>query len=157
MAWALSGVAYAYLGDWEEAERRITRYKKLSPLDPHAFFYDTAFIIVALLKRDYESAVIAGRAVSEMNPSFSAAYKPYLAALGHLGREPESRMVRQRLLAMEPEFTIEHFLETTPLERSADRAALCRRAAAGRAAREAAHGRPGHGGKRADGRLGGRP
>ncbi|MBV9249366.1 MAG: hypothetical protein JO227_09015, partial [Acetobacteraceae bacterium] len=76
MAWNLSGVAHAYLGDWEEAERRVSRYKKLSPLDPHAFFYDTAFIIVALLKRDYESAVIAGRAVSEMNPSFSAACKP---------------------------------------------------------------------------------
>ncbi len=123
MAWALSGVAYAYLGDWEEAERRITRYKKLSPLDPHAFFYDTAFIIVALLKRDYESAVIAGRAVSEMTPSFSAAYKPYLAALGHLGRQPEAKMARDRLLAMEPEFTIERFLATAPLERDSDREA----------------------------------
>ncbi len=121
MAWALSGVAHAYLGDWEEAERRVTRYKKLSPLDPHAFFYDTAFIIVALLKRDYESAVIAGRAVSEMNPSFSAAYKPYLAALGHLGREQEATMIRDRLLSMEPDFTIERFLATTPLERESDR------------------------------------
>ena len=45
MAWDLSGVAYAYLGDPDEAERRINRYKKLSPLDPHAFFFDTAFII----------------------------------------------------------------------------------------------------------------
>ena len=41
----LSAIAYAYLGDWEEAEQRINRYKKLSPFDPHAFFYDTAFII----------------------------------------------------------------------------------------------------------------
>ena len=122
MAWALSGVAYAYLGDWEEAERRITRYKKLSPLDPQAFFYDSAFIIVALLKRDYELAVIAGRAVSEMNPSFSAAHKPYLAALGHLGRDAEAKMVRERLLGLEPDFTLERFLATTPLEREADRA-----------------------------------
>lgn len=122
MAWALSGIAYAYLGDWEEAERRITRYKRLSPLDPHAFFYDTAFIIVALLKRDYESAVIAGRAVCEMNPAFSAAHKPYLAALGHLGREAEAKIVRERLLALEPKFTVERFLATVPLEREADRA-----------------------------------
>jgi len=121
MAWALSGLAYAYLGDTEEAERRISRYKKLSPLDPHAFFYDTAFIIVALLKRDYESAVIAGRAVCEMNPSFSAAHKPYLAALGHLGRESEAAIVRERLLALEPEFTIEQFLAATPMERVPDR------------------------------------
>src|SRR6185312_9939300 len=121
MAWALSGVAHAYLGDWEEAERRVNRYKKLSPLDPHAFFYDTAFIIVALLKRDYESAVIAGRAVSEMNPSFSAAYKPYLAALGLLGRSQEAKSVRERLLALEADFTVQRFLDTTALERQADR------------------------------------
>ena len=40
MAWALSAIAYAYLGDADEAERRNNRYKKLSPLDPHAFFFD---------------------------------------------------------------------------------------------------------------------
>jgi DNA-binding SARP family transcriptional activator/TolB-like protein len=116
MAWNLSGVAHAYLGDWEEADRRVARYKKLSPLDPHAFFFDTAFIIVALLKRDYESAVVAGRAVTEMNPSFSAACKPYLAALGYAGRLQEASVVLRRLLAIEPDFTIERFLVTTPIE-----------------------------------------
>jgi DNA-binding SARP family transcriptional activator/TolB-like protein len=121
MAWNLSGVAYAYLGDWEEADRRVARYKKLSPLDPHAFFFDTAFIIVALLKRDYESAVVAGRAVTEMNPSFSAACKPYLAALGHAGRLQEASVVLRRLLAIEPDFTIERFMATTPIERPGNR------------------------------------
>jgi len=121
MAWDLSGVAYAYLGDWEEAERRVNRYKKLSPLDPHAFFYDTAFIIIALLKRDYESAVVAGRTVTEMNPSFSAAWKPYVAALGHVGRPQEAAAARQRLLAIEPDFTIERFMASAPFEREADR------------------------------------
>jgi tetratricopeptide (TPR) repeat protein len=121
MAWNLSGVAYAYLGEWDEAERRITRYKKLSPLDPHAFFFDTAFIIVALLKRDYESAVAFGRAVSEMNPSFSAACKPYLAALGYLGQMQEAAVVCRRLMAIEPDFTVARFLDTSPFERPQDR------------------------------------
>jgi DNA-binding SARP family transcriptional activator/TolB-like protein len=121
MAWNLSGVAYAYLGDLEEAERRVRRYKKLSPLDPHAFFYDTAFIIIALLKRDYEAAIVAGRDVSEMNPGFSAACKPYLAALGHLGQAEEAAVVLNRLLAIEPGFTIRAFLEHNPLDRPQDR------------------------------------
>jgi DNA-binding SARP family transcriptional activator/TolB-like protein len=120
MAWNLSGVAYAYLGDWEEAERRITRYKRLSPLDPHAYFFDTAFIIVALLKRDYEAAVVAGRMVTQMNPAFSAPCKPYLAALGHARRQQEAAAVLARLLAMEPDFTIERYIATTPLERASD-------------------------------------
>jgi DNA-binding SARP family transcriptional activator/TolB-like protein len=121
MAWSFSGVAYAYLGDLDEAERRILRYKKLSPLDPHAFFYDTARIIVALLKRDFESAVTIGREVSEMNPGFLAACKPYLAALGHLGAREEADLVRQRLLAIEPDFTIQRFLDSSPFERISDR------------------------------------
>ena len=122
MAWALSAVAYAYLGDPEEAERRNNRYKKLSPLDPHAFFYDTFFIHIHLLKRDFESAIAVGRTVSEMNPSFSASHKLYLAALGHTGRSQEAAIVRQRLLTLEPDFTVERFMATTPIEREADRA-----------------------------------
>ncbi len=121
MAWNLSGVACAYLGDLDEAERRLARYKKLSPLDPHAFFFDTAFIIVALLRRDLEGAVVAGREVSEMNPAFSAACKPYLAALGHLGSTAEAEVVRKRLLAIEPGFTIHGFVESSPFERAEDR------------------------------------
>ncbi|HME25315.1 MAG TPA: BTAD domain-containing putative transcriptional regulator [Acetobacteraceae bacterium] len=121
MAWALSAIAYAYIGDADEAERRNNRYKRLSPLDPHAFFFDAFFILIHLLKRDHESAVAVGRSVSEMNPSFSATYKPYLAALGHLGRTQEAAVVRRRLLVIEPDFNIERFLETTPLERKSDR------------------------------------
>jgi TolB-like protein len=121
MAWALSAITYAYMGDQEEAERRNNRYKKLSPLDPHAFFFDAVFILIHLLKRDYESAVAVGRAVSEMNPSFSATYKPYLAALGHLGRSQEAVVVRRRLSAIEPDFTVERFIATSPIERESDR------------------------------------
>ncbi|HTI80892.1 MAG TPA: BTAD domain-containing putative transcriptional regulator [Acetobacteraceae bacterium] len=121
MAWALSAIAYAYMGEAEEAERRNNRYKKLSPLDPHAFFFDAFFILIHVMKRDYETAVAVGRAVSEMNPSFSATYKPYLAALGHLGRTQEAAVVRRRLLAIEPDFTVERFIATSPLERESDR------------------------------------
>src|ERR1700722_19168255 len=121
MAWALSAITYAYMGEPEEAERRNNRYKKLSPLDPHAFFFDAFFILIHLMKRDYESAVAVGRAVSEMNPSFSATYKPYLAALGHLGRAQEAAVVRRRLTALEPDFTVERFVAMSPLERESDR------------------------------------
>jgi DNA-binding SARP family transcriptional activator/TolB-like protein len=121
MAWALSAVSYAYLGDAEEAERRNARYKKLSPLDPHAFFFDAFSVLIHLLKRDFESAVALGRSVSEMNPSFSASLKPYLAALGHAGRHQEAAAARARLLTIEPDFTIEGFIAGSPLARGADR------------------------------------
>jgi DNA-binding SARP family transcriptional activator/TolB-like protein len=121
MAWALSAGTYAYIGNLEEAERRNNRYKQLSPLDPHAFVFDTIFVLIHLMKRDYETAVTMGQTVSQLNPSFSATYKPYLAALGHLRRDQEATIVRRRLLALEPDFTVERFLQTTPLERESDK------------------------------------
>ena len=121
MAWALSAVAHAYTGDPDEAERRNNRYKALSPLDPHAFFFDAFFVLIHLMKRDYEKAVEVGRSVSEINPSFSATYKPYLAALGHLHRDEEAATIRHRLLSLEPDFTIERFLAATPMERVSDK------------------------------------
>ena len=116
MAWGLSGVAFAYIGELGEAERRLQRYKKLSPLDPHSFFFDTGMCFVALLKREHAKAVLIGRGVSEMNPAFSAACKPYLAALGHLGQLEEAAAVRTRLLALEPGLTVQRFLATIPFE-----------------------------------------
>ena len=121
MAWALSGFAYLYLGDCKEAEQRLARYKQLSPMDPQAFVFDTASVLIALVKRDYEGAIATGRAVSEMNPAFSAACKPYLAALGHLGQTREAEVVRRRLLAIEPGYTVQRFLKTSPFERVDDR------------------------------------
>jgi DNA-binding SARP family transcriptional activator/TolB-like protein len=121
MAWALSAVTHAYAGDLEEAERRNDRYKKLSPLDPHAFFFDAFFVLIHLMKRDYETAVEVGRTVSQLNPAFTATYKPYLAALGHLRRDQEAATVRRRLLALEPDFTIERFLANNAMERESDK------------------------------------
>jgi DNA-binding SARP family transcriptional activator/TolB-like protein len=121
MAWALSAVTYAYAGDPEEAERRNNRYKQLSPIDPHAFFFDAFFVLIHLMKHEYEAAVEVGRSVSQLNPAFTAGYKPFLAALGHLHRDQEAATIRRRLLALEPDFTIERFLETNPMERESDR------------------------------------
>lgn len=120
MAWAMSAFTFNYMGNVDEAERRAGRYKRLSPMDPHSFFYDVNFIYISLLKGDYDGAVVAGREVTEMNQSFSAAYRPYLAALGHAGQLEEAATVRDRLLALEPDFTVRRFMDNNPFERVAD-------------------------------------
>ncbi|GIX11717.1 MAG: adenylate cyclase [Elioraea sp.] len=122
MAWVFSGVAHAYRGDHAEALARITRYRRLSPMDPHAFLFDTALMIPHLLLHEHEQVVALGMQVTEMNPGLSAAWKPYLAALGHLGRTAEAAEARARLLALEPGFTVQRFLATAPFARAEDRA-----------------------------------
>lgn len=121
MAWVFSGVAHAYRGEPEEALRRIAQYKRLSPMDPHAFFLDGTAMLPHLLLGDYPKVLELGRQVIELHPGISAHYKPTLAALGHLGRADEAAALRARLLAIEPGFTVGTFLAASPFARAEDR------------------------------------
>lgn len=117
LAWHLSGVAQAYKGNLDEARRRIEHCRRLAPRDPHSFFADGAAIIVELLSRQHEIAADIGRKVTQLHPRFSAAYKPYLAALGHLGEEREASVVHRRLLQLEPDFNLKTFRMNAPFAR----------------------------------------
>ena len=121
MAWALAGNAAACLGDLDQAEARMRRYKELTPLHPVAFFLDDTLATIALLRRDHETAVRIGREVCEMNPGLAAPYETYLCALGHLGRTAEAEAVRERLRSISPGFTLARFRETCPFAHAADR------------------------------------
>ena len=66
---------------------------------------------------DYEKAATLGRAISELNPDFPAASKPYLAALGHLGRGPDATVIRRRLLGADKGFNVHGFVVSSPFAR----------------------------------------
>ncbi|MDT7953574.1 MAG: hypothetical protein RQ966_18905 [Acetobacteraceae bacterium] len=117
LAWHLSGMTHAYKGNLAEARRRIERCRLLAPRDPHCFFAEGAAIIVELLSGQHEAAADIGRGVTQLHPRFSAAYKPYLAALGHLKREGEADSVHRRLLQIEPDFSIPKFYRRMPFEK----------------------------------------
>ena len=121
MAWGFAATTCTYLGELEEATRRFQRYKRLSPMDANAFFFDACMVILEIQKHNYEGAVTLGRRASELNPHFSAGLKHYLAALGHAGLRSEAASVRARLLAVEPHFTIQQFMSRNPFEHDADR------------------------------------
>jgi len=121
MAWAFSAFNHIYLGLLDEAELRANRYKRLSPFDPNAYLFDVSFVQIHLLKRDYETAVQVGRELTQLNPSFSNLLKPYLSALGHLNYLQEAAVIRRQLMAIEPQFTVQKFRETTPFTREQDR------------------------------------
>ncbi len=121
MAWGFAAVTYTYLGDLDEAARRFERYQRLSPLDPHAFFYDAGMALLALNRRDYAEAVRLGRRSCELNPAFCAGLKHYLSALGHCNSTSQAAEVRARLLAIMPGFTVQEFLTRSPFDREADR------------------------------------
>ena len=120
LAWCFSGLAHSYLGRHEEALRRVNVALRLSPSDPHGFFFDMALIMPHLMRGDYPAAIEAGRRAIEINPYFSSAYKGYLAALGWMERGREAAEVLGRLLALEPQFSVREALARSPLVRPED-------------------------------------
>ena len=120
IAWCFSGLSHLYLGQPEEALRRINQAIRLSPSDPHVFFFDMALIMPHIMSGDCASAIEAGRRAVELNPLFSSAYKGYLAALGWMHPTREAGAVRDRLLALEPGFSVEAAVTRSPLKRPED-------------------------------------
>ena len=120
VAWCFSGLSHFYMGRHEEALLRIKQAIRLSPSDPHGFFFDMALTMPYLMSGDCEQAVEAGRRAVELNPLFSSAYKGYLAALGWMHRPREAREVLDRLLALEPDFSVDAAVVRSPLTRPQD-------------------------------------
>ncbi len=115
LAWCFSGLSHSYLGRHDEALRRIKQALRLSPSDPHVFFFDMALIMPHLMAGDYPSAIDVGRRAIELNPWFSSAYKGYLAALGHMDKRQDAAEVLRRLLDLEPGFSVEQAMLRSPL------------------------------------------
>jgi TolB-like protein/tetratricopeptide (TPR) repeat protein len=120
LAWCFSGLTQSYMGNHDEALKRMYQAVRLSPSDPHLFFFEHALIMPHLMLGEYDSAAEIGRRAIELNPWFSSAYKGHLSALGHLGREVEIAAVRARLLDLEPGFTVESAVSRSPLVRHDD-------------------------------------
>jgi TolB-like protein len=120
-SWALSAPTFCYIGQPEIALQRLKRYDELAPLDPYSSWFEHLYTLAYTFKRDYERAVIVGRRSTRANPEFVAGYRPLIASLGHLGRREEARPYVEKLLSLQPAFTIEHFGRTYPFKWDEDR------------------------------------
>jgi len=119
--WAFSALTYCYIGEPKVALERLERYRELAPTHSYASYFDNAFTIAHTFNGDYERAVLVGRRVVKANPNFVAGYKPLIASLGHLRRRDEAELYINKLLALEPEFTVERFGRDYPLKKASDR------------------------------------
>lgn len=119
--WAFSSGTYSYIGEPDIALQRLERYRELAPFDPYYFWFENFYTIAYVFKGDYRQAAIVGRRAVKANPGFSNAYKPLIAALGHLGQIEEAREAVGKLLLLEPNFTVQRFAKTYPIKKDSDR------------------------------------
>jgi len=119
--WALSAATYCYTGEPDIALQRLRRYRALASPELYFSYFETIYTMAYTFKGDYERAVLAGRRAVEANPDFVNGYKPLIASLGHLGLREEAQLFVRKLLSLEPNFTIEKFGQTYPIQKANDR------------------------------------
>jgi adenylate cyclase len=112
--WAFSAITCSYLGRTQDAMGRLHRYRELCPLDPYPFYFNTAFTLTYALAGEYQKAVEVGRRVVAENPNYYAAYRPLITSLGRIGRVDEARVLLDKLLVNEPQFSIGWFRSRYP-------------------------------------------
>lgn len=123
--WALSAITHCYIGKPGEALKRMERYRALAPFDPYFCHFESIYCTAYLLRGDYAEALIYGRRSAKANPQFINGYKPLIASLGHLGELDEARTYIDKVLDLEPTFTVRQFGRTYPFKNEVDRERYC--------------------------------
>jgi tetratricopeptide (TPR) repeat protein len=105
-AWAVSGLARAYLGDAELAIAHLERSARLNPLDAFAFLWLHGFVVAHFTAGRYEEASAWCDKVLHEAPDLPPALRMKVATCGLLGRLDEGRVWVERLLTVNPDTTV---------------------------------------------------
>jgi class 3 adenylate cyclase/Tfp pilus assembly protein PilF len=123
IAWSLSASTYCYLGDGPRAVARASFGMSLSPLDPYAYFYQSALTNAHYTNGTFDEAVHWGTKVMAAAPQFVANLRLLAASLVAAGSIEQAREVGAALLHVDPAFSVEKFCSWYPIKQP-DRRAL---------------------------------
>jgi transcriptional regulator with AAA-type ATPase domain/TolB-like protein/Tfp pilus assembly protein PilF len=122
IAWTRSSPTYSYLGDAREAIRRVEEGLRLSPLDLHIFFAHGILGLALYIAGEYEEGIRWGRKAREENAAWTANLRFLSVNLAAGGRLDEARDIGRALLAAEPGFRVDRFMDGYPLQGAERRA-----------------------------------
>ena len=112
--WLLSGPTRAYMGDGNDAVRRVERALRLSPQDPHIFRAYHFLCIAHYARESYEEAAHFGTLSFHANPRYTSNSRLTAGALVELGRLEEARAFAGNAMMYEPGFRATEMLKRQP-------------------------------------------
>jgi adenylate cyclase len=114
-AWMMSGWVSAFQNRSGRAIEALQRAIRLSPLDPLGWLFTTGLAFAYCIAEQYEEATEAADRALRERPHNTAAIRTKVASCSHLGRIEEAREWLQRLLELQPGYTIADFTAQQPL------------------------------------------
>ena len=127
-ALGFGSVALVWAGEGERAIEWAERALRLSPYDPLRYTPLNALAIAHFLAGRFETSADAVRRAIQVNPRFSLLYVMLAASLVRLGRVAEAKAAAERVLALEPGFSTQVYLQVVAPNVGAALAAACREA-----------------------------
>ena len=121
-AWMLSSANCSYRGMPEEALRRLDYTETLCSITPPLeFMYSMARCVAHNFNQDFEQAKTWGKRVVSLNGRFTNGYKQLLVAVGHLERKEDCQRYLDKLLELDPDFSVDSFMTQYPILREEDK------------------------------------
>jgi adenylate cyclase len=109
LAWLLSSATLSYVGRTEEAIRHAEHGLRLSPFDQNLFSYYNLLGIAHYCHGNIPEALRWCRLSDAETPRFTSNLRVLIAALMAAGQEGEARHAAERLLQLEPDFSLAEY------------------------------------------------
>ena len=114
LAWLLKGTLHAFKNEGKKAIEYTQRALKLSPLDPHRYFYDSLAATAALSAGHYERAIELANRSLRANRTHTSTFRALAISQWQLGLHDDARKTVAELIQLEPSLTVTRYRERHP-------------------------------------------
>jgi adenylate cyclase len=114
LAWLLKGTLQAFMSQGEEAVDNTQRAIKLTPLDPHRYYYDSLAATACLSAGRWDQALSLAQRSLRANRKHTSTLRAVAVAQWQLGQHDSARQTAHQLMQLEPTLTVSRWLERAP-------------------------------------------
>ena len=106
LGWDLYAMLHAYAGQPKRALAMARWARHLGAFSPHRYYFETTRAITGNFSGEHHTAIEAGRAALAERPDFNSLLRVLVSSHAHLDRPDEARVFLNKLLMVEPNFSI---------------------------------------------------
>nr|WP_253279822.1 transcriptional regulator [Phaeobacter sp. 11ANDIMAR09] len=114
LAVLLKGATWAYQGHAIEAVQLTDAARRLTPLGPQKYYFDSVAASANLSAHNYDRAIELAERSLEANSAYPGSLRTKVIALQLSGRQGEARKAVQNLLAASPQFNLTQYQREYP-------------------------------------------
>jgi len=114
LSWLLRGALMAFQDDGKAATRATEVARKLSPIDPFGYFYDSLASSAFLADEDWARALEFANRSLAVNDRHMSTIRAKITALHFVGEAERARETAQELMRRRPDFNLTDYRKSHP-------------------------------------------